>query len=61
MAMNENDLILIRLKMKELGMTCKNLASKIHTSPTKLDRILNGKDSSELLEKRMINWLIKKS
>lgn len=59
--MKEQDILLIKLKMKELGISTKNLASKIHTSSGKLDRILNRKDYSEVLEGRLIKWLERKS
>ena len=57
--MNQQVAILVRAKMKSLGMSVKNLASKIHTSPAKLDKILNQKDSSLVLEERLFKWLKK--
>jgi len=57
--MRIEDIVLVRAKMKSLGMTVKNLANKIHTSPTKLDKILNQKDSSQKLEDKLIQWLNK--
>lgn len=58
--MEIKDVILVRNKLRAEGMTVKNLASKIHTSPTKLENILIGKLSSPTLEKRIIKWLERK-
>lgn len=53
------DCLLVRAKLKDRGMTVKELANKIHTSPNKLEKILSGKDNSRIIEERVIKWLLK--
>lgn len=55
--MQVNDAILVRAKLKANNMTVKNLASKIHTTTAKVEKILIGKLNSPTLENRIFKWL----
>lgn len=55
--MQVNDAILVRAKLKSEGMTVKNLASKIHSTTAKVEKILIGKLNSPTLENRIFKWL----
>ena len=55
-----NDRILVRAMLKEKNMTIKELASKCHTLPNKIERILNGKDENKMLEERIFKCLSKR-
>lgn len=53
------DIILIKSKMKQKGLSVKNLASKIHVNVTKVDRVLNLLEDNKTVEERLLKWLTK--
>lgn len=55
--MNGHDIVLIQLKAKSLGIKRDTLASKIHCTVGKLNRVLDGKEENKEIERRLLVWL----
>ena len=53
------DIILIKAKMKDLGLRQTGLAKKVHTNTVRLDKVLNHNEENLPLEERLIKWLSK--